>query len=804
MIFNFLAIDMWEKVAEFSLRFRLWIIVALVVITAFMGWQAQKAEMSYDFSKAVPPTDPEMVYYQQFLKTYGEDGNLFVIGLKDSAVYRYKTFKKFSDLAQSIAKVAGVNEVLSIPTLRYIEKQAATKRFVFTPLFQQFPQSQAQLDSLLGEMRTIKFYENQIINPQNGATMIVVAINKEVVRTPARAKLVFDIMEMGEAFSQATGIKLHYSGVPYVRTVVAKNVRQELSMFLALSLAVTVAVMYLFFRALAPVLASVCLIAMVVVWTMGTIGLLGFKITILTGLLPPILVVIGIPNCIYLITKYHQEFLHSGDRFNALKVVIRKIGAVTLITNATTAIGFAVLLFVDVSVLKEFGLVAGINIVNTFVITLLFLPAVFSFLPDPSARHTRHLDRQRMRGILLRLVRITSNHRMAVYGTALTLVVVSVVGLLRIKSVSYMVDDLPQDSPVIRDLQFFEANFKGVMPLEIVVDTGKKRVLRDLKRLRKIDELENYLRGLAHVSPPISAVSFLKAANQALGTVRIAETYSLPSQSGELLAIERYTRDQQGNADLMNSFVDSTGQQLRITMKVADLGSIEMDKLVKQQIIPQTEEILAGTGMTAHITGSTLLFIKGNGFLIRNMQQSLALAIVLIGAIIGVLFRNVRIMLITIASNLLPILMTAGMMGFLGIPLKPSTALIFSIVFGIAVDDAIHFLARYRQELKHHNFNVEVAVRTSIMETGISMIYTSVVLFAGFIIFIGSEFGGTVALGALTSATLLVAMVTNLVLLPSLLHTFSKGRADTATEDDVIEEDSEEVKPAPDKRIVSK
>jgi uncharacterized protein len=786
---------MWEKIADFSLHYRRWVIVSLLAITGFMAMQLGKLEMSYDFSKTVPPTDPEMVFYQQFLRQYGEDGNLFVIGLRDSTVYRHEVFQQFSALAKQIAQVEGVNEVLSIPTLRAIAKDDSAKRFVFSSIFEPGPRDQAELDSLLREVQTIKFYENQIVNPQNGATMIVVAIHKDVVKTPARATLVYQLIDMSEAFGQATGIEMHYSGVPYVRTVVARNVRQELNIFLGLSLAVTVVVMYLFFRALAPVLVSLVLIAMVVVWTTGSMALLGYKITILTGLLPPILVVIGIPNCIYWVTKYHQEFIHHGERLLALRTVVRKIGAVTLMTNLTTAIGFAVLLSVDISILREFGLVAGANIVNTFLISLLFLPAVFSYLPDPSARHTRHLDGKRMRGVLLHLVNLSANHRRAVYLTSLGLVVVSLVGLWQIKAVSYMVDDLPQDSPVIRDLKFFEANFKGVMPLEMVVDTGKKRVLRDLKRLRKIDELENYLRGLDHVSPPVSALSFVKAANQALGTVRVASTYTLPSQTGELVAIERYTRQQQGSSDLMRSFVDSTGQSLRITLKVADLGSIEMDKLVQGQIVPKANEILAGSGMEARLTGGTLLFIKGNSFLIQNMQQSLVLAIVLIGGIIGSLFRNVRIMLITVATNLLPILMTAGLMGFVGVPLKPSTALIFSIVFGIAVDDAIHFLARYRQELKHHGFNVELAVRTSIMETGISMIYTSVVLFAGFIIFVGSEFGGTVALGALTSSTLLVAMLTNLILLPCLLYTFSKGRADTATEDDLIADDEEEPNP---------
>ncbi|MCU0450278.1 MAG: MMPL family transporter [Bernardetiaceae bacterium] len=776
---------MWEKIAAFAIRQRWPILAGVVALVAFMGWQARKAEMSYDFAKIVPPDDPEMVYFQQFLRTFGEDANLFVVGLKDSSLYRYDVFKQYAGLAQAVADLPGVTEVISLPTLRYIAKDTAARRFVFAPLMEPFPANQRQLDSLLAEASKIKLYEGQLINPVNGATMLAVAIRKDIINSPARAGLVLKVIELGQQFTQATGVKTHFAGLPYVRTVVARNLRQELNLFLSLSLGVTVVVLYLFFRAFSPSVVSVVLIGVVVVCTLGTLGIFGYKITMLTGLLPPILVVIGIPNCVYFITKYHQEFLRQGDKVKALVAVSRKIGAVTLITNLTTAVGFLVLLTMDISILREFGLVAGLNIIITFLLSLLLLPIAFSLLPNPTPRHTRHLERVRMKGLLDFIDHLVAERRPWVYLVSLGLAAASVVGLLRIRSVSFMVDDLPQNSAVMQDLRFFETHFKGVMPLEIVVDTGKKRVLRDLKRLRRIDAFEQHLRSLPHLTPPVSVLSFLKAANQALGNVRVEETYALPTQTGELVTIERYTRQQTDSLGLVNSFMDSTGQQVRISLKVADLGSVRMDTLVKNQIATAADSLL-GADMKTHITGTTLLFIKGNSYLITNMKQSLALAIVLIGGIIGVMFRNLRITVITIVANLLPILVTAGLMGFAGVPLKPSTVLVFSIVFGIAVDDAIHFLARYRASLRQHEFNVAEAVHYTLAETGIGMVYTSVVLFAGFIIFTGSNFESTVALGAITATTLLVAMVTNLVLLPCLLRNFSQGRADTATDEDLV------------------
>jgi predicted RND superfamily exporter protein len=780
---------MWEKIADIVLKYRLAFIVLLLMITAFMGYQARKVEMSYDFVKVVPQDDPEMIFFRDFLQTFGEDGNLFIIGLKDSALYRYDNFRRFQALATKIQALNGISQVISLPTLQDIHKNETDKRFELKPLFSPAPRNQAELDSLLQQAQRIKFYEGQIWNRENGATMIVAALKREILGTSEREPLVFEMIRLAEEFSTETGIQTHYSGIPYIRTVVAKSVKHELNIFLILSLIVTVVVMYLFFRSVAPVLFSVILIGIVVVWTLGTLGILGYKITMLTGLLPPILVVIGIPNCVYLLTKYHQEYIHVHNQQLALKNIIRKIGLVALITNTTTAIGFLVLLTVDISILREFGIVAAINIANTFVISIIFIPAVFSYLPPPSLRNTRHLERRNMQRILNLFIFIADNHRAKVYVICLALVVLSVVGMLRIRAVSYMVDDLPEDSMVVQDLAFFEANFAGIMPLEIVIDTGKPKASRDLKRLRKIALLEDSLRTLPYVSPPLSIVTFVKAANQALGTVKVEETYALPTQSGELLTIERYTRGQKGQAEeLARSFTDTTGQRLRISLKVADIGSLRTDSLMKAAILPRIDSVLAGTGMKAHVTGTTLLFLKGNDYLIANMRQSLFMAIGLIGIIIGLLFKNIRIMLLTIASNLLPILMTAGMMGFLGIALKPSTALIFSIAFGIAVDDAVHYLARYRQALKLTGFNVAESVRIAIYETGISMMYTSIVLFGGFIIFTWSDFGATQALGALTSSTLIVAMITNLVLLPCLLNTFSKGKEDQAEQEEIAEQ----------------
>jgi predicted RND superfamily exporter protein len=353
-------------------------------------------------------------------------------------------------------------------------------------------------------------------------------------------------------------------------------------------------------------------------------------------------------------------------------------------------------------------------------------------------------------------------------------IVISMIGLSRLSSVSYMADDIPNGSRVWQDLQFFQKNFHGVMPLELVIDTGKKKGSSNLNFLRKVASFEDYVEEHQEISSAISITDLIKAARQAFYNNNPA-FYDLPNNQDKNF-LQRYLRDQHGYQELLASLVDSTGRQIRVSMKVADIGSSRMDSLMQNHLIPKIDELFGESDVTATFTGTTLLFIKGNQFLVENLRISLILAFVIIALIMAILFANFRMILISLVPNVIPLLITAGVMGYFNIPLKPSTALIFSIAFGISVDDSIHFLAKYRQELFSNNFFVPIAISKSIRETGPSMMYTSIVLFAGFVIFAGSEFGGTVALGILASATLIIAMITNLILLPALLLIFDSGK----------------------------
>lgn len=769
---------MWTRIAQFIIKFRLTLIGIILLITVFMGYHATKVQMSYDLARTVPLDDPEMVFLQKFKAQFGEDGNIIAVGLRDSAIYTLDNFNRFRELNKAIREIPGVNNLLSLPEVKIIRKDTANTRFFLDGHYPKQIKDQAQLDSLMGAIRNQKFYMGQIVNQENGATMMLISITKEVMNSSKRIAMTKALVELGDQFTKDTGIQLRYAGLPFIRAMMATEVRREMQIFLYLSALVTGIIMFFFFRSFRAVLFSMIIIGIVVVWVMGTLALFGYKITLLSGLIPPVIVTIGITNAIYLLNKYHLEFAKRRNKEEAIAAVVNKMGLAMFLTNLTVAIGFLTLLTTDILVLREFGIVAGINIMALFVVSLIMIPGIFSWLPEPTPKHLRHLNFKILGSFLAYVDIVVHRYRPAIYLTSLAITVVAAFGMLRLESISFMMDDVPEGSQIKKDLQFFESNFSGILPLEIEVNTGKRRGVLNIKNLEKIDEFESFIDSISVVSRPVSVISLVKASKQAFYNYNPAK-YALPSkaESGYIL---RYMKGQTDNTGLLKSFVDSTFTKMRISMQIADIGSKRLDSLVHEVIEPRMNQIFEGTNIQTSVTGTTKLFIKGNKFLIDNLKESLLLAFILITLSMAMLFANVRMIIISLVPNVIALMITAGIMGYLGIPLKPSTALIFSITFGISVDNSIRFLAKYRQEQLANGFFVPVSVSDSILETGKSIIYTSIVLFAGFILFAFSSFGGTIALGVLTSTTLVISMFTNLILLPALIMTFDKPKKSKA------------------------
>lgn len=766
---------MWRTLTIRILRHRRPLIFILLLLTGLLAWQAKDAEITYELNNVVSPTDPDLVYFRQFRRTFGEDGNVLLIGLADARVYQLAEFTALRELTQALGRVPGVQHVLALPTLPRLIPAGRPAALTLQPWFAPWPATQAQLDSTLRLIRQLPVYQGQLLNPRTGATLLALTLDPAYVNSGRMQSVLQAILIRTARFGHQTRIPLHYAGLPYVQAVVTAKVTHEMKLFLALSVLVMALALYAFFRSWAAVVFPLLVVLIVVIWTVGSLVLLGFKITLLTGLLPTIIVVIGIPNCTYLLARYHYDYRKSGNQVLAMTRVVSKIGLVTLMNNTTTAIGFFVFCFTNIAVLYEFGLVATLNIFAAFVLSFILIPVVFISLPPPTPRQLERLESRPLRRILAVLEQLVLHHRGKVYVATAGLLLVAGLGLARVRAVAFMVDDIPRNSSVRADLQFFQRHFRGVMPLEIVIDTGRKGGVMNRRNLARIDQFEQYLGTLPELTPVLSVVTGLKAATQAFYH-DLPGTYRLPDATEQgfvLRALQPAHPAGPGAAALLRPLLDSTGQQARLSLRMADLGSTRLDTLLHQQIEPQAGRLFAGSPLRAHLTGTTLLFTKGTAYLIAALKGSLLLALGLVGLVVLLLFRSVRAVAFALVPNLVTLLLTGGLMGYLGIALKPSTALIFSIALGIDGDNSIHLLAKFRQELAGNGGRARAAIVTTLREAGTSLLYTSVVLLLGFGIFAFSDFGGTQALGILMGASLLITNFSNLLLLPCLLLTFT-------------------------------
>jgi predicted RND superfamily exporter protein len=761
---------MWKYLSNVILRNRILIILMLVGLTAFMINKGKEAKLSYSMAKLLPENHPVSVDYNSFLDKYGAQ-NIFVIAVEDSQLTNYDHLRAWDKLSDSIQHISGVKQIISFTNLPILSKDTDKKEFVAKKWFTDEIKNQAELDEALAVFTAQPFYNNLLNTNDNKVTTLLISLENEIIRSVNREALIFSIRDLVDAYSNEFNAITHYSGLPYIRTVDSIKVKEEISLFILLTLLVTSLILFLFFRSFKAVISSMIVVIVGVLFSFGTIALFGYEISILMALVPPVLIVIGIPNCIFLINKFHNEFKRSKSKENALKKMVQKIGNITLLTNLTTASGFAAFILTDSKTLQEFGVIASLNIIFIFLLSLLIIPIFFSFATAPKKRHTKHLDKIWVKKLVEYLSHLVQYRRKAIYFVTAVLLVVGFFGIIQVKTTGNLTDDLPKDQDLYQDLKFLEHNFGGVMPLEVLVNTKKKNGLLKSYNLRKIEQLSNLLVTYDEFSKPSSYIDAVKYSKQAFYNGDSAY-YSLPN-SQEQRMILPYLKNSSGKLGFGNLLMDSLKQEARISLRMSDISTSKMDSIF-EHLLPQINEIFDNEKYDVTVTGSSIVFLNGTKFLLRNLMLSLLLVIVLISIFMAWMFNSFRMVVVSIIPNLIPLLLTGAIMGYFGIALKPSTILVFSIAFGISVDDTIHFLAKYRQELLLNNWNIRKSVFSALNETGVSMFYTSVVLFFGFFIFVASDFGGTIALGLLVSITLMIAMLANLLLLPALLLSLEK------------------------------
>ena len=773
----------WEAIARLILRNRIVLILLLFAVTAF--WASQWGNMRFTFTEAnlLPDNHPENVTYNRFLSLFGEEGSVIVIAVKDPSLFTPEKLTAWKTLSENIQAYDEIDFVLSIDNAKQLVKNKQKKKFELQPLIEEVPQDSTAFSLFKQKLfYELPFYENLLLNKETGTIRMAIYMKQEVVNSAARKNFIFNtFIPLMDKFEQEQDLKVYRSGMPYIRTLNAQNIVDEMGKFVLAAMGITSLIFFLFFRSIRATIISMVVVLFGVAWALGTLGLLGYEITVLTALIPPLIIVIGIPNCIFLINKYQQEVAKHGNQIRSLQQVIVKIGNATLMTNLTTASGFATFILTNSKLLKEFGIVASINVIGIFVLSLLIIPIVYSFMPLPNKKHLNHLNNKSIDGFVKWMEGKVRHKRLNTYIVSLIALIASIIGIYTINISGSILEDMPKQQSFFKDILFFDREFDGIVPLEILIDTKRKDGVLKLSTLKRMERLNKSIQDIPELSPPTSVTNAIKYAKQAYYNGN-PNYYSLPTAQENRFILSYF--DRSGNDEnVLSNYVDDTRQYARLTTFMTDIETDRMEE-IEQELKREIAKIFPEERYTVELTGKALLFLKGTKYLIKNLVLSLVLAIFLIALFMAYLFRSFKMIIISLIPNLLPLIITAGMMGFLGIPLKPSTILVFSIAFGISVDDTIHFLAKYRQELIDSKWKIQRSVYAALKETGVSMFYTSIVLFFGFSVFMSSEFGGTVALGGLISMTLLFAMLANLILLPSLLISLR----DTVANEEVLKE----------------
>ena len=789
------TVGFWETVARLILRNRIGIILVIVGFTFLFSLQWEKMRFTYTEANLLPDDHEVNINYNNFLKTFGDEGNLIVLGVKDSALFTVENLNAWNKLSSDFIYYEEVETVISIKDLQKLVKNTKNKQFELKPFIKDSIKTLEEITILQDELfEKYPFYDNFLFNKNSKVVRSAIYLDKRIVNTSDRKDFVMNtLIPIIKDFESATNLDVRVSGMPYIRTLNSQNIIDEIGKFILAALGITSLIFFFFFRSFRATLISMIVVLIGVMWTFGIIGLLEYEITVLTALIPPLIIVIGIPNCIFLINKYQHEVNKHGNKAKSLQRVISKIGNATLMTNVTTASGFATFIITESELLKEFGIVASLSILAIFILCLLIIPIIYSYMPMPKDKHLEHLNKRWINAFVDWMEFMVRYKKIAIYVVSLLLLIASIIGIYQIKISGSLIEDMPVKTEFFQDIKFFEDEFNGVMPLEILIDTKRKKGIMKLANLKRMNALEELIIEIPQLSKPISIVSLVKYSKQAYYNGN-PKYYQLPTAQ-ENNFILSYAKNSSQDVDLLKNFVDSTGQFARITTFMRDVGTDKMER-IEENLIDKINKVFPKDRYNVTLTGKAYLFQKGTHFLVNNLILSLSLAIILISVFIAYMFRSLRMIIVSLIPNLLPLLITAGLMGYLGVPIKPSTILVFSIAFGISVDDTIHFLAKYRQELQANNWKIRQSVYAALRETGVSMFYTSIVLFFGFSVFVISNFGGTVALGALVSTTLLFAMLANLLLLPSLLLSLERSIANK----EVLKEPNFKIIPEEDKK----
>jgi predicted RND superfamily exporter protein len=749
----------------YSKRTAIIILSITLLVTGWLGYRASLSGFDYEFEKFFPQGDNETQYFEEFRKSFENDYDYLLIAIENNqGVFEPQFLQKVDSLTQELKSLNYVTEVISPTEL---------KLPVVTGLGIQWRKVLHPDDSLLLRKDEQKIYESKewigSFFSEDKKAIALVLKNEEKLSKKKSDELIEGIEKsIGSYHFEAT----HLAGKLKAQQVYLMRMQREIILFLVVAIVLVIITLAVTFRSLWGVIFPILIVLFSIIWQLGIMQLLGKKIDVLQVLVPTILFVVGMSDVIHILSKYVEELRYGTSKTEAIRRSMKDVGLATFLTSFTTAVGFFTLITAQIMPIRDFGVYTSIGVMVAFFLTIIMMPAIMVLAPLPKISKDKKAS-EKWHKFLTGNFRFVIRYRKAIFWGFGIITVVCLSVIPRIKVNNFLLEDLRPHEPLKKEFMFFEKKFSGGRPFEMLIEsknTDQKLFRSDvIYEIQKLELLAKKHFDLGFIQSPVSMVKFFnRAQNSGLNNY-----FKVPVKKNELDSI-LYRMELSGFLEMEQSrlFVDESQTKARISAKMDDLGSYVVNNMEKEFLKEAYQQIDTSI-ISFQLTGSARLVDKNISSLSVNMVKGLGVAFLIIALCFGLLFKSLRMIVIALIPNVIPLIVIAGIMGFTGIDLKVSTSIIFTIAFGIAVDDTIHFLSRYKIELNKNKSKL-YAIKRTFMSTGRAMILTSIVLCMGFIAMVTSGFLSIFYMGFLISITLLIALLADLYLLPLLLIYFTK------------------------------
>jgi len=771
---------MFDRIARFILQARWLLLALLVAATVALGLPASQIVFDFSPRSIFLTADEEVSFLQEHRAVFGEEDGIVMVLLEADDVFTPDVLQLIVDLSDDLAEVEGVESVLSLATVPRLS--GAPPVIEVSPLLDVVPETDEEADELRDVVLANRIYVHRFVSPDSHASALLAMLSDSTVEELERRPALDAIETLLAERSGAAGAELTMIGVPVVNREYALLLQADMTRTVGTSVFLICIVLAFLFRNPISVALPVTAVGISLGWTLGYMVLSGDKINIINSIIPTLMLVIGVGDAVHFLTTYYQELGAGSEKQVAIRNMVRRIGAACLLTSVTAAIGFASLMVARIDIIKGMGRVAAFGLMVSYLVILLLVPSVLSLVPAPKAGVHANPESGVIGRMLTWLGVVVTQHKAKVLVGTAVICGASVLGGMRVETNNYLLEELFPHNRVSQALQKTERVLTGVMPVEVSIRTDAEGGVLEPDVLRGMVELQKHFGADRFIGHSASVADLiLEIGRLTRGEANIPDTRAEASQ--RLLYFEMGE-----DPGFLDSMVDITRSHARISATQRDWGTNHFfawydgskpcsegvtcgDPIL--QVIDEAFGTTGGVrpGLEVRVTGSNFVAARALGRLVEDMVTSLATAFVIISLLMMMLLKSLRIGLLSMIPNMIPLLMTFGVMGWIGIPLRTSTALIFSVALGVAVNDTIHFVTRFREELFLRGDRVE-AVKATLLSTGRAIMFTSILMIFGFATMMTTRFVGIFQMGLLGAVTLLAALIGDLLLLPVCLVIF--------------------------------